>query len=320
LHFGGHAHVDDAVARGDDADDDPDERAAKLIRHKSDHGSVDAVLDDLSNEADALYDVLRADDSNCCLVDECAEAGGNEGGRLVASVCSRLKDDVLNNMRSYFISKKFKVVKVLSEGVAVEILGDRVVNDAVLRDCETTIFQTTGATLRLEETPMPAERRVDPGSVSAKQAPFGFLIQTLATEASGRGLTRMGKHVFETHPRISGALVRGQQHLTFINQTLRADPVYQKGNYASTLGAWFEKQDDERFPMLEPDDVSRTTIAFQDGWLDAATGYWYPRDDAERACTERGEAEVPKKPATTFHFLTSAPPSTWAPQPRCGTH
>jgi hypothetical protein len=182
--------------------------------------------------------------------------------------------------------------------VAVEILGDRVVNDAVLRDCETTIFQTTGATLRLEETPMPAERRVDPGSVSAKQAPFGFLIQTLATEASGRGLTRMGKHVFEPHPRISGALVRGQQHLTFINQTLRADPVYQKGNYASTLGAWFEKQDDERFPMLEPDDVSRTTIAFQDGWLDAATGNWYPRDDAER-----GEAEVPKKPATTFHFF-----------------
>lgn len=202
LHFGDLPHVFDAVAQGDDADDDPDEHAAKLIRRKIDHGSVDAVLDELSNEADG------ADDPNRCLVDECAEAGGNEGGRLVASVCSRLKGDVLNNMRSYFISKKFKVVKVLSEGVAVEILGDRVVNDAVLRDCETTIFQTTGATR--EETPMPAERRVDPGAVSAKQAPFGFLIQTLATEASGRGLTRMGKHVFDTP--LSGGAGRRSKH------------------------------------------------------------------------------------------------------------
>lgn len=111
----------------------------------------------------------------------------------------------------------------------------------------------------------------------AENSPMAHLIHKLATKASKRGLRRMGTHVFAPHANVPGALVRGQLHKDFINATLREDPVFHKGVFITKLQKWFEEQDHHRFPILQ--DVSRTAIAFRDGWLDAATGDWH-EDDA----------------------------------------
>jgi hypothetical protein len=291
LHFGDLPHVFDAVAQGDDADDDPDEHAAELVRLKIVRKIVvDSMLDELAHEAHALFKVLQEGGAFRELVDMSDETGGNEEGRLVATVCTYLKDNVLDLMRKWFISKRFRVDKCVYEGLVVKALDDRPFNDDVLRGCEADVVALTliPVCLEMDFAESDVEQRADPGA--AKPTRMGCLIKTLAAVASEEGLKRMGVHVFEPHPAIPGALVQGPRHTRFINDTLRADPVYKEGFYAGRLQTWFEKQDDDRFPMLHEDDVSRTAIAFRDGWLDAATGNWCPRDDAT-------------EPPLTFHFF-----------------
>ena len=67
----------------------------------------------------------------------------------------------------------------------------------------------------------------------AVHSPMAHLIHKLATEASKRGLRRMGTHVFAPHANVPGALVRGQLHKDFINATLREDSVFHMGVFIS---------------------------------------------------------------------------------------
>jgi hypothetical protein len=116
----------------------------------------------------------------------------------------------------------------------------------------------------------------------------GFAKLTAMLIHAGRcqGLVRYEDGVYGTicaDQVVQGHLLKYADAHRFISSVLESEPTYHAGDWTSKLLKWFATQPHPDFPILWPDEMNTTTIAFLDGQLNTSTMRFTARSSLSEA-------------------------------------
>lgn len=311
--------------------EDSDEAEARL--HFDQHNKS-TFLEQLKIESNTVFNSLKDSSIYKSLYDACAtkckeKNKKNVAGCFMSHVYFRHEAEILKEMTKVFSAKGYEVGCLIFDGMLIQYKGDKLKkrrveeskNDGAeegskdeldhlartIKFAETHVQAVLKIPIVLEEKPLEPtddDRLLLTGEIDLdSMEKFERLVYLLTRDGCLNGYKRRHGMVMREHDNIRGVYVVHMPGTEYINHVLRDDRAFQQDVYIKKLSDWFELQDHSDFELMGP--ASRTTISFQDAWVDVSNPkslYWMDDGRRRKECEVLG-IEYIESPPTTFHYF-----------------